>query len=467
MLLALLLLPEISKAATVELAPGDDWCGALRAAAPMDTILLAPGEYAGPCTIDHGGTEGAPVTIAAADPDAPPHIVYTGTSSNVIDVLASDVTLRGLAFGPTEANIDAVKIKDGSRVAVEDSVFTGIGGISVSANSADGANNAVLACTFTDLNATALYFGCHDGSCVQTDVRIEDNTFDGVTSDAVGYALEIKLDSWGMVARNSIRDTKGPGIEIYGSSDPSGEGSVPSVVEQNLVWGGASGAIEIGGGPAIVRNNIVVGSVGGGIVSYDYGGRGLVHGVHIVGNTAIGDGGAAIAASGWSAGADLELWGNAVYARSGGSALPAEVSGVPMASNLECGDGCFVDAATLDLWPAPEGGLVDAAEPAAEPLVDDFCGRSRDGSPDIGALERSGGEDPGALGFGPYADFDCALSWGDTAGTDEDAVGGGCGCASTPIPASAFGFALCASMLAYRRRRAAPCPVVRTRRSDC
>ena len=47
------------------------------------------------------------------------------------------------------------------------------------------------------------------------------------------------------------------------------------------------------GGPAIVRNNIVVGSVGGGIVSYDYGGRGLVHGVHIVGNTVIGDGGAA------------------------------------------------------------------------------------------------------------------------------------------------------------------------------
>ena len=172
----------------------------------------------------------------------------------------------------------------------------------------------------------------------------------------------------------------------------------------------------------------------------------------IVGNTVIGEGGAAIAASGWVAGADLELWGNAVFPRSGGSALPAEVAGVPMVSNLECGEACFVDAATLDLWPASEGGLVDAAGLPADPLVDDFCGRSRDGSPDIGALERSGGEDPGALAFGPYADFDCALSWGDTAGTDEDALGAGCGCASSPSEVSAWSFALCCMAMASRRR---------------
>ena len=202
-----------------------------------------------------------------------------------------------------------------------------------------------------------------------------------------------------------------------------------------------------------MRNNIVVGSVGGGIVSYDYGGRGLVHGVHIVGNTVIGEGGAAIAASGWVAGADLELWGNAVFPRSGGSGLPAEVAGIPMASNLECGEDCFVDAATLDLWPTAEGGLVDAAAVAAEPPLDDFCGRSRDGAPDIGAFEVSGGDDPGALAFGPYADFDCALPLGDTGGSGDEALDEGCACASGPAGGSTLGFALGCLAIAGRRRR--------------
>ncbi|MDP2305474.1 MAG: right-handed parallel beta-helix repeat-containing protein [Pseudomonadota bacterium] len=450
----LLLVISPLHAATVQVTPGDDWCGAIRAAAPGDTVTLAPGDYAGPCTIDHGGTEGAPVVVAAQDPAAPPHIVYTGASSNVIDVLVSDVTLRGLAFGPTQADIDAVKIKAGSRVTVEDCTFSEVGGISVSANSADGDANAVLGCAFLDLQATGLYFGCHDGTCVQSQVRIEDNVFDGVTSSAVGYALEIKLDSWGTVARNAIRNTKGPGIEIYGSRD----GSVTSMVEQNLVYGGESGAIEIGGGPAIVRNNIVIGAGGGGIVSYDYGGRGLVSGVHIVGNTAIGEGGPAFSTSGWQAGADLELRDNAGLQRDGGAALPDAIEGIPMDGNVTCGAACFVDAEALDLWPAPEGELVDAAVPTEASLETDFCGRPRGDAPDVGAFEASAGADPGALAFGAWADRACGAddSGGDDSGdTGVTPVAAGCGCAASAptAPYGAFTSLPALAALGFLRRR--------------
>lgn len=453
MWLLLCILGPRAFAATFDVGPGDDWCGAIRSAAAGDTVALSAGTFQGPCTIDHGGTDGAPVLVTASDPDSPPLITYSGPSSNVIDVLVSDVTLHGLAFGPTNPDIDAIKIKDGSRVTVEDCTFTGVGGISVSANSADGDSNAILGCTFTDLQATGLYLGCHDGSCVQTDVRIEDNVFDGVTSSDVGYALEVKLDSWGTIARNVIRDTKGPGIEIYGATD----GSVTSTVEQNLVYGGASGAIEIGGGPAIVRNNIVVGGTGGGIVSYDYGGRGLVRGVHIVGNTAIGDGASAFSVSGWTAGADLELQDNAGLQRDGGVALPASIAGIPMEGNVECGAGCFVDEASLDVWPAE--GLVDAGVTPVAPVVTDFCGSARSGPFDVGAFEASG-EDPGALVFGPWSDFSCDQVMHDPDDTSDTADTGdttteGCGC-STPLPGSGSVAMIAALAFAAGRRKRQP-----------
>lgn len=423
-------------AVTVNVEPADDWCDAIRSAAPGDTVALSAGEFAGPCTIDHGGAEGAPVRVTAQDPDSPPLISYAGTSSNVIDVLVSDVTLSGLTFGPTNPDIDAIKIKAGSRVTIEGCTFTGTGGISVAANSTDGDANAVLGCTFTDLQATGLYFGCHDGTCKQTDVRIEDNVFDGVTSTAVGYAMELKLDSWGIVARNAIRDTKGPGIEIYGSSD----GSVYTTVEQNLVFGGASGAIEIGGGPAIVRNNIVVGSTGGGIVSYDYGGRGLVRAVKIIGNTAIGEGAAAFSISGWTQGADLDLQDNAGLQRGNGVALPASIPGIPMEGNVECGPACFVDEASLDLWPAEGGGLIDMGVTPSAALVTDFCGQPRSGAPDVGAFEwvadgTSGGSGPGPIAFGAWSTFACDTGGDGTGGPDDSgdvlSASGGCGCSSS------------------------------------
>lgn len=431
----------------MDLSPGDPWCATLAAAAPGDVLRLAPGEYDGPCTLSVGGAPDLPVTLEAADATDRPHIVYDGATSNVLDVLASHVVLRGLSFGPTRADIDAIKIKSGSFITVEDCFFTGVGGISVSANSADGEGLVLRGNELRDVEATGFYLGCHDGasSCTQADVRVEDNLIDGVTSPDVGYGLEIKLDSWGTVRRNVVRGTKGPGIEIYGSSDPSRV----TVVEANLVIGSrTSGALEVGGGPVLVRNNLVVAGTGGGIVSYDYGGRGLVSGIHLLGNTAVGDG--AFSVSGWTPGQDLEMTSNAAD-----RPMPTAVDGIPMAGNVACADAqaCWMDAANLDFWPVAGGPLLDGggSPQDAHTLDEDFCGQARTAPPDAGALERTGDGGPGPLPVDFASTFACPVddpppqdsaSGHDTGGDDGKAgstPGGPCGCAAPVSPAKRRG----------------------------
>jgi hypothetical protein len=148
-------------------------------AAPGDEIVLGSGDHAGPCDI---------TTASATVRGEPASVVYSGSSSNVIDINASDVTLLDLHFGPTHANIDAIKIKSGDRTHVEGCLFVQIGGISISANTSDSDGIVISGNRFTDLQATGIYLGCHSGagSCAATDFRFEDNLIDGVTSSGVG-----------------------------------------------------------------------------------------------------------------------------------------------------------------------------------------------------------------------------------------------------------------------------------------
>lgn len=415
-----MLIAIAAHAATLDLGPDDDWCAAAAAAAPGDVLRLSRGDYAGPCTIVVEG-----LTLQAANAAEPPHIVYTGTTSNVIDVLASRVTLEGLELGPTQPDIDAVKIKSGSGVVIRSCSFTGVGGISIAANTESGDGLVIRDNVFRDLEATGIYIGCHDGDCVQTDVTVEGNLFDGVSSEDIGYAMELKLGSWGVVRGNVIARTKGPGIEIYGSPDAADV----TLVERNIVLGSdTSAALEIGGGPAIVRNNIVTAGAGGGISSYDYGGRGLVRGVRILGNTVVGAD--AIVVSGWEWGMDLELSSNAVN-----SALPAPIEGIPMDGNVVCTDpdACWVDAEVLDFWPIADGHLVEGgAAPAVDGMLDeDFCGAARVGLPDAGAFERLGSGGTGALTVAFAACEDDAADPGDPPGvtgqTKQECTCGGAG----------------------------------------
>jgi len=452
--------------------PGEDWCAAVNAAAPGDTVTLVGGEHAGPCWITASGEDGSPITLAGDGAS----VVYSGSSSNVIDIAGSHLVLTGLSFGPTNADIDAIKIRSGEDLEIRANAFTRVGGISVSANSADTAGVAILDNTFEDLQATGVYLGCHDGSCVSAGFTIQGNRWDGVTSAAVGYAMETKLGSYGTIADNTVNDAQGPAVEVYGST-----GGEPTVVERNLLIGSrAAATLEIGGGPAIVRNNVVIGGDAGGLYVYDYGGRGMVQDIAVQGNTLWGVGGAAAELSGWTSGVGLSFEDNAVGRDDGGAALPAVIDGVPMEGNVDCGDGaaCWRDAAGWDLWPLAGGALVGAGVVTDPPLVEDWCGRGRSEPPTVGALEPGSGEegsfsatataatlcvgeDTGTPDSGEAGD-DSGEAGDDSGEASDDSGGGsaqptdkgGCACASSGARSSAPRLlALAALATLWRRRR--------------
>jgi len=220
--------------------------------------------------------------------------------------------------------------------------------------------------------------------------------------------MEMKLNSWGTARHNVVSDTQGPGIEVFGS-----EGADLSIVEGNLVDGSTNNAaIEIGGGPAIVRNNIVFGGTEGGVYAYDYGGRGLQRDVALLGNTVIGDSGAAIRVSGWDSGTGLEVANNAAWQRSGsGPAIPSPVGSATIENNLACDASCWVD---VDAWDFDPTTALQGAGVAHPELTVDFCDRMRPASPALGALEPDG---PGPLSIARWPGYACGDGGPTTGGT--------------------------------------------------
>ena len=379
-------LPAISTGQGVEaLKPGADWCTAANALNPGRQLVLAPGDYPGPCTIRTGGRPGGPIVIMGADPSDPPRIVYMDSRSNVIDIAASHVTLRGLAFGPTLPDVDAIKIKSGGTdVTVEDCTFTQLGGQAIS--SLQTSERLVIRRNeITRSKATAIYVGCHDGAeCQITDALIEGNYIDGVDAPgaAIGYGMQVKLNSTAVIRDNVVLNTKGPPIMVYGSRDPART----SLIERNFVaYSRTASGIVIGGGPAIVRNNISVGAAGAGIGLEDYGGRGLLRGIVVAQNTvyAARQGGV----GGPRARLEAKVLYNAVHAQ--GPLMPPPGPGVLSLGNVDCRLApCFLDPVAFNFAPILGSLLLDRiVETGGDLAGDDFFGNRRMSPSSAGAVE--------------------------------------------------------------------------------
>jgi len=84
--------------------------------------------------IRRGGSAEQPLVVRAKSMENRPRIVYEGSSANVIEVRADHVVLIGLAFGPTQRNVDGIRIRSNQDVGVIDCEFSGMGGIAVVAN---------------------------------------------------------------------------------------------------------------------------------------------------------------------------------------------------------------------------------------------------------------------------------------------------------------------------------------------
>lgn len=399
-LFVLSLLPEACLGASVVVNPSSPWCDTINNASPGAEIIFAPGSYADTCWITAKGLQGSPIIIRSqsADPSQRSIFAYPGSTSNVLELIdASYLTLRGFSFNPTQDGVDAIRIRSANDVIIEQNLFQGIGGVSIPANDGDTQRITVRNNTFKDLKYTCLYFGCQDGTtCHTTDLLVEGNLIDTVTTpydpSAVGYGLEIKLNSYGTVRDNTIYRTKGPGIMAYGSN----RGDPPSLIEGNYVEGSQTeGGIVIGGGPAKVRNNVLVGNAYGGVSAQDYNGRGLQKNVWIVDNTLLNDGDSGINVESWNAGSGNVIAFNAILPKTGTPSLRPSSPAGTIIGNVTCpsASSCFVNATTppYDLWPSPTSPLLNAAGNGSEPWrpVDDFMGVIRGTAADVGAFERT------------------------------------------------------------------------------
>ncbi len=373
-----------------EIGPAADLCAEIGAVPPGEELVLAPGDYQGPCAIRRGGEPGAALVIRAADPARRPRIVYAGRASNVFEVRASHVTIRGLEFGPTQQDVDAVRIFKANGVTVEDCYFTQLGGIAVVANHSSVRGLVIRRNVIRSSTATAMYFGCHDGvGCVVSGLVVEGNFIEGVTAPdpEIGYGIEVKLNSSAIIRDNTVIKTKGPGIMVFGSQDLT----TSSLIERNVTIGSrTSGGIVIGGGPAIVRNNIAVSNDEGGITLEDYKKRGLLRGVIVVGNSAYGNrlGGVTVPESGFSG---IIIVNNAADAGTAPKAYPATQAGLRLAGNVDCSITlCFANPAQYDFSPNAASLLRGAGVPWGETWMprEDYFGARRASPPTVGAIEK-------------------------------------------------------------------------------
>ncbi|MGH8584277.1 MAG: right-handed parallel beta-helix repeat-containing protein, partial [Gammaproteobacteria bacterium] len=349
---ALALMVPVASAAR-DIRPDADLCAEISALASGQELVLAPGEYQGPCAIRRGGEPGAPLVIRGADPARPPRILYDGRTTNVFEVRASHVVIRGLEFGPTQTGVDAVRLFAANDVVVEDCRFGGLGGIAVVANHASLDGLTVRRNIIRDTKATAMYFGCHNGTtCIVGRLVVEGNYIRGVTAPdpAIGYGIEVKLNSSAVIRDNVIIDTKGPGIMVFGAR----ELARGSLIERNVVIGSrTSSGIVVGGGPAVVRNNLALLNGEAGVGLEDYQRRALLRAITVIANTVYKNAAGGITAPEGGL-RDVAIINNAAHAPAGRRVLPAPQPGLEVLSNVDCtGVPCFANPDGMDFSPFP------------------------------------------------------------------------------------------------------------------
>ena len=385
---------------TREIGPETDLCAALRELKPGDELVLRPGDHRAGCAIRAGGAPGRPVVVRGASPTSRARLVYEGVAINVLDVRASHVVIRDLDFGPTEPDVDGVRVFGGADITVEGCHFTGLRGIAVVANHASVRGLVVRGNVITAVRATAMYFGCHDGrTCTVSGLEVDGNVIRGVTAPdpAVGYGIQLKLNATGAVRGNVVVDTKGPAVMVYGAT----RAEAPILVERNVLAGSrGSAGLLIGGGPVIARNNLLLRNQEGGIALHDYAHRGLLREVVVVYNTAFANEGPGLAVPATGLGDGVVLAGNALHWRPGQPAVRVapEARGALVADNVECTASCFVAAEAWNFAPGAGSPLLGRPSVAAGPWVpaNDLLLAPRGLRPALGALERDAGPLPSA-----------------------------------------------------------------------
>ena len=218
------------------------------------------------------GTVDSPITLTAQDTERRATLTSTDTAANLLDLDGGHIVIEGLDFGPTEVNVEAIRMHAGEQITVRDCSFSFIGGQSIVASTAGAAYSGLTIedNSFESITGSAVTIGCYAGSadCTAADLTVQRNRVLGVTG---GDGIVFEADAIGTIARNTVSGTSGPAVRVGGDVSSEGgveeplEGGLPStMVEQNHLVGSGSGfALVVDGGPVVVRNNVVVSGLAG------------------------------------------------------------------------------------------------------------------------------------------------------------------------------------------------------------
>jgi hypothetical protein len=378
------------KRSTVQ--PGDNVQAAIDALLPGDTLYISKGIYRlSGLSLSVSGNSAQPILICAVqgdtavfrDPDAGDNCI------NIAD--ASYVTLQGLEIDSLPPYIDGIKFVDNAacdHITIRDCRIHSSSGNGI--NAMGGHHHiSLIRNHLHHLNGetpTAIRLGTTSGAAPNNwiiDNNLIHDIGDSVVSSGDGISIRTGCHSI-LVRDNVMYRCWEAGIINYGIGGSNPGGSLSSTIEANAIWSATEG---IGAyGDVTVTNNIVF-NCQTLINSYGYS-TPTARFVAIYNNTIYN--GDSLFLTDWDS-TDI-FTNNAVYLLQG-----ATIRGSgQIDSNI--GDAVFTgmkpgklsadmhDPVQNAFWPKSGSALIDAASGAATIQVD-FYGTTRDGKPDVGAIE--------------------------------------------------------------------------------
>lgn len=277
-----------------EVRPGQDYSAILASLQPGDHLAFHEGDYDGKIFVDVSGLPGKPIVIRGwGNGEKRPVLIYKGNNANLLQVNGSHLVFDYLEFRSWDTYALRIGLRDKGcqDIIIKNCLFYECGGGSISANApgTDYKDIYIIDNYFIGPKRTPVYIGDHSGGGAIENFVFRGNLIDGSQNDGpdntVGYGIQLKLNVVKSVIENNfITGTKGPGIMVYGATDPNPANA--NIVKNNIVIGSRNwGGIVVGGGPSDIRNNLVIGC-NPGISVEDYGGRSLLNSIAITGNTA-------------------------------------------------------------------------------------------------------------------------------------------------------------------------------------
>jgi len=394
-----------------------------------DELVLRGGEYSQNArrAVTVNGVPEAPIIIRAADAETP---VLTRPAdsreryNNIEFIDCSHLVIRGLRF---KGGSSGVRFIRGHHIVFEDCEICETSNNALTMNSGNCDSFVIRRnhIHHTGLSASGptegegMYIGCHDGSCLTTNTRVEGNYIHHLRSTSAGGndGIEIKLGSYGNIIQdNVIHDTnigrQYPGIFVYGG------GPELNVVEGNAIWKAGEGIQVVS--DAIVRNNIIFDCSATGITAAPHAAMREVRNVTIVNNTIVNHPRGVLLR--WSGSRNAAFANNAVYCP-GRTALDAAgitaaalranyvegrlagltIDGIRVCEGGKIGEA-FAQPGQNEFWPRSGGALIGHADAGFVPERD-FNHSARLAPFDVGAYQAAGrAENPG---WKPQTGFKC------------------------------------------------------------